>query len=76
MTTDDAMAALAAARLQLFNASQRREGMVLRRVRVEAPESLDTINADIATARAAVAVATAAVQQALGGQLQNVVEDS
>lgn len=66
MTADEAMAALAAARLQLFNASQRREAVVLRRVRVEAPESLDSINADIATARDAVAAATAAVQQTLG----------
>lgn len=66
MTPDDAMAALAAARLQLFNASQRREGVVLRRVRIEAPESLDTINADIATARTAVLDATAAVQAAIG----------
>jgi hypothetical protein len=59
------MAALAAARLQLFTASQRREAVFLRRVRIEAPESLDSINADIATARDAVLTATVAVQQAL-----------
>lgn len=68
MTTDEAMAALAAARLQLFNASQRREAVVLRRVRIEAPESLDTINTDIAAARDAVQSATVAVQQSLGVQ--------
>lgn len=66
MTTDEAMAQLAAARLQLFAASQRRESVMVRRVRLDAPESLDTINADIATARDLVAVATLAVQQSLG----------
>lgn len=71
MTTNDAMAALAAARLQLFNASQRREAVMLRTVRLEAPESLDSINADIAAARDTVATATAAVQLALGGVLLN-----
>jgi hypothetical protein len=65
MTANEAMAALATARLQLFNASQRREAVVLRRVRIEAPESLDTINADIATARAAVLAATADVQASI-----------
>lgn len=64
MTTADALAQLAAARLQLFAASQHREAVMLRRVRIEAPESLETINADIATARAAVMAATDAVIQA------------
>lgn len=66
MTTEQAMAELAAARLQLFAASQKREAVMLRRVRIEAPESLDTINAEIATARDLVAAATLAVQQTIG----------
>lgn len=66
MTTDEAMAALAAARLALFAASQKREAVVLRRVRIEAPESLDSINADIATARDAVIQAMSDVQTAMG----------
>ena len=65
MTTDEAMQQLAAARLQLFQASQRREAVVLRRTRVDAPESLDSINDDIVAARAAVLDATAAVQAAI-----------
>lgn len=59
------MAALAAARLQLFNASQRREAVMLRKVRLEAPETLDSLNADISGARTAVDKATADVQTAL-----------
>ena len=66
MTTDEAMAALAAARLQLFQAAQRREAVVLRRVRIEAPETLDTINADIATARDAVNSARIQLEALLG----------
>ena len=65
MTNDEAMAALAAARLQLFAASQKRDAVMQRRVRLNAPESLDSINADIATARAAVEQATADVQATL-----------
>lgn len=65
MTPDDAMAALAAARLQLFAASQRREAVMLRRARLDGPEALDAINQDIADSRAAVMDATAAVQAAI-----------
>lgn len=58
MTTDEAIAALNAARAQLFTASQRRIAVVTRSVRIEAPETLDTINDQIAAARQAVADAT------------------
>jgi len=65
MTPDEALAALAAARMQLFQASQRREAVILRRVRIEAPESLDSINADIVNSRSTVMAATATAQSVL-----------
>lgn len=55
---------LAAARAALFAASAKRMAVVTRRVRIQAPETLDTINDEIAAARQAVLDATAAVQAA------------
>lgn len=65
MTLDDAIAALANARLRLFRASQRREEVMLRRVRMEAPDTLTLVNTHIAAARDDVQAATAAVQAAM-----------
>jgi hypothetical protein len=67
MTYDQALAQLAAARLRLFNASQHREAVMLRRVRVDGKAAFDAINAEIAAARADVAAATTAVQTANAG---------
>jgi hypothetical protein len=61
MTNADALAALAAARMALFQASQRRMQVVTRQVRIQAPETLDQINDQITAARQAVMDATAAV---------------
>lgn len=66
MTTDEALAALTAARLRLFAASQRREAVVLRRARPMPPETIDTINDDIAAARAEVLQAVLNVQMVIG----------
>lgn len=62
MSTDKALAQLVAARLRLFNASQQREAVVLRRVRLEDEKAFDALNVEISDARADVDAATAAVQ--------------
>lgn len=62
MTADEALAQLAAARLRLFAASQAREAVVMRRVRVDGQDEYDALNDEIAAARGAVLDATAAVQ--------------
>lgn len=65
MSTDKALAKLAAARLRLFNASQHREAVVLRRVRVDNAEAFKSLNAEIADARADVIAAAAELQDAI-----------
>lgn len=66
MTAAEALAALAAARLRLFTASQKREAVVLRRASVDGPEAFAALNIEIAAARADVMTATAAVQTSIG----------
>lgn len=63
--TDKALAQLAAARLRLFNAAQKREAVVMRRVRVDDEKAFDALNVEIAAARADVDSANAAVQAAM-----------
>jgi hypothetical protein len=63
--TDKALAQLAAARLRLFNASQQREAVVLRRVPVDDEKAFEALNVEIAAARDDVTSANAAVQAAM-----------
>jgi hypothetical protein len=62
--SDRALARLAAARLRLFNASQKREAAVMRRVRMDDRAAFDALNVEITAARAEVDAAIADVRAA------------